>query len=173
MNHHQLGVVASRDLLNREPWYVVPHVHVGDAFLSYMSSSHPKLFLNNAKAVAPNTLHVVRFASVAPISPTALTIGWYSSLTSLSCEIEGHSMGGGMLKLEPRESARVLIPALPASSATSDLASSYDKIARKSGHVTLQEEIDSLVARAIGLSHRDLARLREATVVLRERRTKR
>ena len=28
----------------------------------------------------------------------------------LSCEIEGHPLGGGMLKLEPREAARIAIP---------------------------------------------------------------
>jgi hypothetical protein len=28
----------------------------------------------------------------------------------LSCEIEGHPLGGGMLKLEPREAGQILIP---------------------------------------------------------------
>lgn len=35
---------------------------------------------------------------------------WDTSFVRLSCEIEGHPLGGGMLKLEPREAARVLLP---------------------------------------------------------------
>jgi hypothetical protein len=34
---------------------------------------------------------------------------WDRPLTRLSCEIEGHPLGGGMLKLEPREAGRVVI----------------------------------------------------------------
>jgi hypothetical protein len=28
----------------------------------------------------------------------------------LSCELEGHPLGGGMLKLEPREAGRLIFP---------------------------------------------------------------
>ncbi len=35
---------------------------------------------------------------------------WETSFVRLSCEIEGHPLGGGMLKLEPREAARVVLP---------------------------------------------------------------
>ena len=35
---------------------------------------------------------------------------WKHPLTRLSCEIEGHPLGGGMLKVEPREGARILLP---------------------------------------------------------------
>ena len=50
-----------------------------------------------------------------------LTQIWETSFVRLSCEIEGHPLGGGMLKLEPREAARVLLPdasLLPALSGT-------------------------------------------------------
>jgi hypothetical protein len=30
-------------------------------------------------------------------------------MVELSCELEGHPLGGGMLKLEPREAARVIV----------------------------------------------------------------
>lgn len=164
------GIAKGYKCRNRDPWFAVPHVHVGDAFLSYMSTAHPKLFLNKAKAVAPNTLHVVRLNQGASISPSALAVGWRSSLTNLSCEIEGHSMGGGMLKLEPRESSRVLIPVLPSTSIEVDR---FDEIARKSGFVAVQKEVDALVSKAIGVSRADAARLMDAAMMLRERRTKR
>jgi adenine-specific DNA-methyltransferase len=31
-------------------------------------------------------------------------------VVALSCKLEGHPLGGGMLKLEPREAAQVLLP---------------------------------------------------------------
>jgi hypothetical protein len=34
---------------------------------------------------------------------------WRHPITALSCEIEGHPLGGGMLKIEPREAARVIL----------------------------------------------------------------
>ena len=34
---------------------------------------------------------------------------WGDSFTPLSCEIEGHPLGGGLLKLEPREACRVAL----------------------------------------------------------------
>jgi adenine-specific DNA-methyltransferase len=36
--------------------------------------------------------------------------GWNTPLARLSCELEGHPLGGGLLKLEPREAARLVIP---------------------------------------------------------------
>ena len=33
-----------------------------------------------------------------------------SGLFQFSCEIEGHPLGGGMLKLEPREAGNILVP---------------------------------------------------------------
>ena len=84
----------------RETWYSVPHVRVGDAFLSYMSGSSPKLVRNGSGFVAPNTLHIVRFVAGQHWKP--FVAGWNTSLTRLSCEIEGHALGGGMLKLRSR-----------------------------------------------------------------------
>jgi len=97
---------------NRNPWYVVPDVRVPDAFLSYMSGSGPALVGNPAGCVCPNTLHAVHLNNSMTL-PRLLKI-WGQPLTLLSCELEGHPLGGGMLKLEPREAARVLLaePAL-------------------------------------------------------------
>lgn len=36
-----------------------------------------------------------------------------TEFVQLSCEIEGHALGGGMLKLEPREATEVLLPRIP------------------------------------------------------------
>jgi len=43
-------------------------------------------------------------------SVEALRRAWNTPLTRLSCELEGHPLGGGILKLEPREAASVVLP---------------------------------------------------------------
>ena len=92
---------------NRTPWYVVPDIHVPDGFLSYMSGESPSLVANRAQCVATNSVHIVRMKPGFTID--ALQKRWNDPLTQLSCEIEGHPLGGGMLKLEPGEANRVLI----------------------------------------------------------------
>jgi len=92
---------------NRQPWYSVPDVQVPDAFLSYMSGLSPSLVANAAGCVATNSVHVVRLKP--GIKVTDLQYQWGDPLTQLSCEIEGHPLGGGMLKLEPREASRIVV----------------------------------------------------------------
>ena len=91
----------------RKPWYVVPDVHVPDAFLTYMSGNGPALVANPARCVATNSVHVVRLKRGARLP--ALMHAWRNPLRELSCEIEGHPLGGGLLKVEPREASRILI----------------------------------------------------------------
>lgn len=91
----------------RNPWYSVPNVTVPDLFLSYMSSGAPALVENRAKCACTNAVHAVRLQNGA--SKSALRRRWKSPLTALSCEIEGHPLGGGVLKLEPREALRVAV----------------------------------------------------------------
>ena len=92
---------------SREPWYVVPDVSVPDAFLSYMSGTTPSLVANHAKCVGTNSVHVVKLNGTMDISD--LQDRWRQPLTQLSCELEGHPLGGGMLKLEPREAGKVVL----------------------------------------------------------------
>jgi hypothetical protein len=40
---------------------------------------------------------------------------WKDPISQLSCEVEGHPLGGGMLKVEPREAGRVLLADRPSS----------------------------------------------------------
>jgi adenine-specific DNA-methyltransferase len=92
---------------SRDPWYSVPDVAVPDAFLSYMSGRGPAFVENSAGCVGTNSVHVVRLTG--KVKRRQLARSWSSPLTELSCEVEGHPLGGGMLKVEPREAARVLV----------------------------------------------------------------
>jgi len=157
----------------RNPWYCVPHVYSADAFLAYMSGTTPRLVANNTLAVAPNSLHVLRLHKEAGIGSNALAGIWRTSLTRLSCELEGHSLGGGMLKLEPTEAERVLI-ARPPRTPTDDFAKELDNIARARGDDAARHHADTiLLRRGIGLTAQDCALLREAATALCERRLQR
>ena len=101
---------------NRSPWYVVPDVIVPAAFLSYMSGDGPYLVANHAGCVGTNSVHVVRVTRA--VSVPQLQRAWNGPLTRLSCEVEGHALGGGMLKLEPGEAARVVLGPSPVRSSS-------------------------------------------------------
>ncbi|WP_299822820.1 N-6 DNA methylase [uncultured Jannaschia sp.] len=92
----------------RDPWYAVPDVKTPDYFLTYMSGRQIGLVRNEAKATCPNTLHCVSFRDAS--GATDLHAARRTPFFQLSCEIEGHPLGGGMLKLEPREAGRIALP---------------------------------------------------------------
>jgi len=92
---------------HREPWYVVPDVTIPDGFLSYMSGSRPALMANQAGCAGTNSVHMITLAPYVRMAE--LQSAWDRPLTRLSCEVEGHPLGGGMLKLEPREAGRLVL----------------------------------------------------------------
>lgn len=94
---------------NRAPWYVVPDVQIPDYVMSYMSGRAANLVRNLAGVSCTNSVHAIRVrdkALAAKLMPS-----WSSPFVRLSCELEGHALGGGMLKLEPREAGRIAFPA--------------------------------------------------------------
>jgi adenine-specific DNA-methyltransferase len=93
---------------SRKPWYAVPDVRIPDAFLSYMSGQGPRLVANEAGCACTNSIHAVSLTNGCELA--SLHRMWDHPLTRLSCEIEGHPLGGGMLKLEPGECSRILLP---------------------------------------------------------------
>lgn len=93
---------------NRANWFAVPDVKIPDYFLAYMSGRRVALVRNEAGATCTNSLHAVSLRD--PADAADLTAAHASPQFQLSCELEGHPLGGGMLKLEPREAARLVIP---------------------------------------------------------------
>jgi hypothetical protein len=110
-----LELLKRYKLRNRNPWYRVPGVRTPPTFLSYMSGERCWLVQNDAKVVVPNTFHTVAphndggSRKGGKSASRALGSAWLTSLTRLSTELEGHTLGGGMLKLEPGEAKRVLL----------------------------------------------------------------
>jgi adenine-specific DNA-methyltransferase len=87
----------------------LPDVHIPDAFLSYMSGEGPNLVANAAGCVCTNSVHSVRLNDGWRLADVVKR--WRRPTTPLSCEVEGHPLGGGMLKLEPGEAARIVLTA--------------------------------------------------------------
>jgi hypothetical protein len=73
-----------------------------------MYGQEPSLVYNEAGCTCTNSLHAVQLKTQVAVSD--LLDVWESAFVKLSCEIEGHPLGGGMLKLEPREASRILLP---------------------------------------------------------------
>ena len=105
---------------NRSPWYVVPNVEVPDGFVTYMSGKRVALVRNSAGCVCTNSVHALRITG--RVSLTQLQAGWSHPLCALSAELEGHPLGGGLLKLEPGEASRILIPLDGATAPDLDMA---------------------------------------------------
>lgn len=95
----------------RSPWWHVPGVEVCDIFFTYMNGNGPNLCLNQAAAVHLNSVHGIYLSDEArELGRSFLPIVALSTCTLLSAEIVGRSYGGGILKLEPREAAKILVP---------------------------------------------------------------
>lgn len=96
----------------RSPWYLVPGVVTPDALFTYMSDSIPRLCLNEAGVAASNNLLTIRMHSIPSDLRRAFVVAFYNSATLFSMERIGRFYGGGVLKLEPREADRVLVPGI-------------------------------------------------------------
>ncbi|MGH9425383.1 MAG: hypothetical protein ACRD2L_03635, partial [Terriglobia bacterium] len=157
---------------SRSPWFCVPHVYQPDGFLTYMSGSLPLLVANDAAVVAPNSLHVLRLHGQSSMTCDAIAASWQTSLTRLSVEIEGHAMGGGMLKIEPSEAERVVVAVSKGSTRRLDkLARELDVLVRAGDQKIAQTMADEAILKGIvGLTKKDFDVLRSAAEDLRIRR---
>lgn len=153
----------------RSLWYRVPHVYQPDAFLTYMSGRYPRFVVNQAGAVAPNNLHVVRMRTDRRLTASMVACVWGSALTRLSVELEGHAMGGGMLKLEPKEAESILLPPLPGPARLS--LDELDRLARSGNWTELEAMVDKAVmCDGLGLTMKECKALRAAAELLIDRR---
>jgi len=156
----------------RTPWYSVPHVYQPDAFLTYMSGGVPRLVTNDAQVVAPNSLHVLRTHPHTRLTAKSIASLWQTSLARLSVEIQGHALGGGMLKIEPTEAENCVVAGadMPSRLLTS-LAEELDVLIRSGNEVEAQDRADSFILREhVGLSHNDCRSLKDAASMLMNRR---
>lgn len=95
----------------RKPWWRVPGIATCDLFLTYMNGMGPNICANDADAVHLNSIHGVHLVpEYRTLGREVLPTLALSTPTLLSAEICGRSYGGGVLKLEPREATKLLVP---------------------------------------------------------------
>jgi hypothetical protein len=169
------GVSHAYKCRTRNPWFVVPHVYQPDALLCYMGGTSQRLVANEAGVVAPNSLHVIRLHADAGLSSRHLAALWQTSLTRLSCELEGHALGGGMLKLEPREAGKVRLAAWSAAAHSSQrlerLNRELDFLVRSGDQAAAEALANQVILRdALGLTNAECELLRTAADTLCARR---
>jgi adenine-specific DNA methylase len=155
------GVADRYKCRTRKFWYVVPHVRVADAFLSYMSGEMPRLVTNTAGLVAPNTVHLVRF--LMGYDANTYAAFWRNSLTKLSCEMEGHALGGGLFKIEPSEAERILVVD-PSAPHAQMLLNHCDRGLKNSKERNLDLFDRHLLRKEIGLTEAECLSLRDAAM---------
>jgi hypothetical protein len=154
----------------RNPWWSLSKPDAPDLLLTYCSSEHPRLVLNSVGARQTNTLHGVRIDSAT--DGRLMAAGFYNSLTMLSCELEGRSYGGGVLKLEPTEAERVLLP--PLDERLLEILPRVDELVRGRQLDAASSLVDEIVlADNMNLSAREIRALRNGHRLLQERRRRR
>lgn len=109
---HAAGVHLAYKCRVRTPWYRVPLVPPADLLLTCMNADTPRLVTNRAAAHHLNSVHGVYLRDeVAALGRDLLPLAALNSVTVLHAEMVGRAYGGGVLKIEPREADRWLVPA--------------------------------------------------------------
>jgi hypothetical protein len=126
-----------------------------------MSGEMPRLVTNTAGLVAPNTVHLVRFLDGCDANTYAAS--WRNSLTKLSCEMEGHALGGGLFKIEPSEAERILVVG-PSASHAQMLLNHCDRGLKNSKERNLDLFDRHLLRKEIGLTEAECLSLRDAAM---------
>lgn len=109
---HAAGVHLAYKCRVRTPWYQVPLVRPADLLLTCMNADTPRLVTNKAAAHHLNSVHGVYLrGETAALGRDLLPLAAVNSVTLLHAEMVGRAYGGGVLKIEPREADRWLVPA--------------------------------------------------------------
>lgn len=112
----RLGALAQVDKAYkcrvRTRWWKPSAVPAPDLFFTYMSHHYPRLIKNSAGVTYLNSMHGVRLngSGNRAIAKEALPLLMLNSVSMLGAEINGRYYGGGVLKMEPREAARLPVP---------------------------------------------------------------
>ncbi len=91
----------------RTPWWRVPLADPPRALMVYMGS-RARIVSNTARAQISNSFF--RLTKIKDLSPNDLAVASLTSVFRLSAGLNARLLGGGLLKLEPSDAQRVLVP---------------------------------------------------------------
>jgi adenine-specific DNA-methyltransferase len=143
-----------------------------------MSHVTPRLIANETDASIISSLHGVRLKEDAPdMARNALPLLALNSLTMLGAELNGRSYGGGILKMEPREAARLPVPVPDVLDDAWKLlqprSAALDELLREGRWSEVVAEVDrALLGTVVGLASSEIEGLSEDAAKFRHRRIK-
>lgn len=156
----------------RTPWWRTPLPGAPHLFFTYMNEATPQLASNPAGLHCLNSVHGLYLADDTVGIEDVLPLAALNSATALSAEVGGRAYGGGVLKMEPREAAKLLVPsaaALPHFAAELREAQQQLRALLRAGRLAdVREAVDAIVLRDVEPA--SLAAIREAHDALSQRR---
>jgi adenine-specific DNA-methyltransferase len=153
----------------RSPWYAVSVGAPPRAFVACMANSGPRILVNSCSTQATNNLLTLSALPGIDVDWSALALGSLSSLTRLSAELVGRSYGGGVLKLEPSEMARLSIPKIDAAIAK-QIALEVEGLLRAGERDSATMIVDQALVRQGMFDRKDIQEFRTTALTLAWRR---
>ena len=140
------GVNLAWKCKSRDPWYIVPHTYVPEAIIPCMAASWARLMVNRSSYTCTNNIIRLSWKEKRPSNDWArLALGTLSTFCQLSAELVGRSYGGGVLKLEPTELTRLVVPLIPVE-VTRALAKKVHSLLREGDVAAATNAVDSALA---------------------------
>ncbi len=158
----------------REPWFSLS-LNIPRAFLTYVAGKIPKISLNEAQVTSTNSIHHVNFRKeFREDEIKALIVSFYSTPSLASAEALGRPMGGGALKLEPREAREILVlDVINNRDLIPELLASWeeiDSLLRKGDLDRAIDAVDSILVSGGVVSRELMGKLRSGLNVVRKAR---
>ncbi len=158
----------------RSPWWRTPVPDPPELLFTYMNQATPQLAANPAGLRYLNSVHGLYLTAEATDLAEVLALAALNTATGLSAEVTGRAYGGGILKMEPREAARLLVPTVATvRSHEHSLRAALPearRLLRKGSLGEVQALVDGLLFDRPGIEADAVAAVRSAHGTLSERR---
>lgn len=172
----ELNIMSRYKVRIRKVWYTVPHVKFPDLFMSYMAHEVPKLAFNEIevgerRGTSTNTIHQIFLKR--KIEPAVVSTVFYNSLTLASAELAGRFYGGGVLKIEPKEAEKILVPIPKNEFGISEISPKVDKLLRNHKVEEAVDLVNEVVLEGyLNMTQSEIEILNEVWGYLQKKRTR-
>ncbi|WP_460490473.1 HsdM family class I SAM-dependent methyltransferase [Corynebacterium nasicanis] len=170
------GVSGAYKCRVRRLWWQVPLSKPADLFLTYMNADTARLVTNSAGAYHLNSVHGVYLRpECRKLGRGYLPLAALNSMTLLSAETTGRAYGGGVLKIEPGEANRWLVPSIGSIDRAKDALSAIrplvgSKLGRKDLGAAVKLVDEVVLVESLGISRKTVREARDARNELAYRR---